>query len=1049
MAERRILLLSTIADLYLKNPFFILDSSGEKDPLLHQTETLARCIFLKPTRILVADVIGLGKTVTALRIYEMLRLYDKASKALIIVPSVLLPQWLEELKHFGIIPSIVGRKELEKLSRYTALPSGVYISTIDRLKRDEYFKIIEKEHWDLVIVDEAQKLGFVGHRPTQRWEVLGNFIARLKTANVILLSATPHKGYDDDYLARLYIVDPSLSSLGSPNALKRISRSIDRSFYETTHYVVIHRRTKSDINEIYEQREVFKRCYMLAVLVKPSKHEEDMLSNMIKVGEKGLAQYYNELASKGYIDPAKVNGAIRLLRKLIIKRGLSSPVALFKTFSKMIKKREEIMKRLREDEELEDVKRVVEEKILEFEGKLENALDPEAEYGDEGEEEPDAVFDEIADSVAVLLPRRYVEAVREAVSIATKIERGELPDSKLETLKQIIEDTFGEHEEKFRDLKDAKIVVFTEFKDTAEYVYSRLVEWFKSRYGDRAEEMVKIITSENRGSYEEIIKWFRKSPYSKVLVTTDILGEGLNLQAANVLVNYEVTYSPIRLEQRIGRIWRYGQGRDCYVFNLFYIHRYEEDVARTIFKKLYGINDAVGKQELSLGDEVYISAVGDSLFEKTVRERLGKEYAKGYSRYLGGLIPVAVKHRGREVSLTESSIIDAIFEGELEEFVEEFLRTILDLARRVRENRIYPEPLTREAVERFLRQSFGIGNYEEAEYIATKLVELYDRIAGTQHRSFTSHRRPDIYLKYVRDRGKILDPDSGKLYLILPSNKKVIYILAVALVEVRSETLKEQVGVRVYREPVLVELDVEGKKANVYRGRDMVDTLYKLLPHALEVDEVYGVDEIAEEEWSRAINFVRTKILNNYYPSSIDHNDMVKRIETYENMKKNIGASNLFKCSVTVSDIKPLCFLVSVGVFPESRPRSATDVWFGFEDQYLREVVIKYERSKGREPDITMRKEEHYDVYSYSEDEERYIEAKGFVKPRLEIRLTAKEYEKAKELGDRFWLYLAYGVGTEKPVILCIRNPAEKLKLSKREVSIVREEYIWSRWLEL
>ncbi len=1047
MAGYRISLLSTIADLYLRNPFFILDKAGEKDPLLHQTETLARCIFLKPTRILVADVIGLGKTVTALRIYEMLSLYDKASKVLIIIPSVLLPQWLEELKHFGIIPSIIERRELEKLGRYTTLPPGVYIGTIDRLKRDEYFKVVEKEQWDLIIVDEAQKLGFVGGKPTQRWEVLGRFIARLKTANVVLLSATPHKGYDYDYLARLYIVDPSLSTLGSPNALKRIVRSIDRSFYESTHYVAIHRRTKADINNVYEQREVFKRCYMLAVLVKPSKHEENMLSSLIKVGEKGLAQYYNELALKGYIDPAKVNGVVRLLRKLIIKRGLSSPKALFITFSRMIKRRKEIMERLREDEELEDIKMVVEEKMSEFERRLENALDPEAEYGDEGEEEPDAVFTEIAESVAVLLPRKYVEEVEKAIEIARKMMDGKLPDSKLETLKQIIDATFRSHEGKFRDLEGAKIVVFTEFKDTAEYVYSKLVEWLRSRYGGKAEDMVKIITSGNRGEYEEIIKWFRESPYSKVLITTDVLGEGLNLQAANVLVNYEVAYSPVRLEQRIGRIWRYGQKRECYVFNLFYIHRFEEDVAKTIFYKLYGINEAVGKQELTLGDEAYISAIGDSLFEKAIRERLGREYAE-YSRYLGGLIPITVSHRGREVALTESSIIDALFEGELEEFVEEFLRTILDLARRVRENMIYPEPLTREAVERFLRQSFGIGSYEEAEYIAAKLVEIYKGLAGDQHISFIG-RRPDMHLKYVRDRGKILDSGADKLFLALPSDKKVIYVLAVASVEVRNKALEGQVGVRVYREPILVELDVVGRNANVYRGRDMVDILYKLLPSALEVDEVYGVDELVEKEWRGAIGIVRARILNNYSPSTIEYNDMVRRIEEYEDKKKDIGASNLFKCSIAVGDIKPLCFLVSVGVFPESPLRPATDVWFGFEDKYLREVVIRYEKSKGREPDVTRRMEEHYDVYSYGEDEERYIEAKGYVKPRPEIRLTDREYEKAKELGDRFWLYLVYGAGTEKPVMLCIRNPAEKLKFSEKERSIVSKEYVWSGWVEL
>ena len=1048
MKDGRVSLLSTIADLYLKNPVFILDSSGVKDPLLHQTETLARCFFLKPTRVLIADVIGLGKTITALRILEMLRVYDRASKVLIIVPSILLPQWIEELKYFGIIPTIIRREKLRELGKFTTFPSGVYIGTLDRLKREEYFRLIEKESWDLIIVDETQKLGFVGGKPNLRWRVLGSFIARSKDTNVVLLSATPHKGYDYDYLARLYMVDPSLSSLGSPKALKRISRSLDSSFYVSTHNVILHRRTKADINEVYEQREVFKKCYMLAVLIKPLSHEAKMLSNLIEVGEKGLTQYYHKLALRGYIDPAKINGVVRLLRKLIMKRGLSSPRALVETFGKMVKKRKEILARLEGEEELEEVKRVVEKKIPEFEAELERILDPEAELDEEEElKEPDKIFNEVADSIAVLLPKKYVEKADEAITIAWRVISGELQDSKLETLKQLIEETFREHEGKFRDLNGAKIVIFTEFKDTAEYVYSKLKEWLRGKYGSKAEDMVKLITSKNRGEYKKIAKWFRENPFAKILVTTDVLGEGLNLQAANVLVNYEITYSPIRLEQRIGRIWRYGQKRGCYVFNLFYVHRYEGDVARSIFGKLYGINEAVGRQELTLGDEVYASAIGDSLFEKTIKERLGREYAE-YSRYLGGLIPVAVRHRGKEIRLTESSIIDALFEGELEALVEKFIRTIVDLAKKIREKRIYPEPLTREAIERFLKQSFGIGNSEETQYIANKLMEIYRETTGS-YPSPLGSKRFDTYLKHVRNRGEILDPDSNRLFFALPSDKKALYVLAIASIEVRNGVLKEYLNTRVYKEPLLIELNVERRKVHIYRGKELVDVLAKLLPYALEVDEVYGADTLAENEWRHAISYVRSRIQNNYSTVTIDYNDMVKRVKEYEDSKIVAGASNFFRCKVEVTEVKPLCFFALVGLFPESISRPTTGVWFGFENQYLREIVLKYEKESGRKPDIKKREKEHYDVYSYSDEEERYIEAKGFVKSRLEVRLTDKEYQKARELGDKFWLYLVYGVGTKNPVMLCIKNPVRKIELSKVERAVVRREYVWSRKLEL
>ena len=1043
MENGKLSLLATIADHYLKNPFFILDSSGKKDPLLHQTETVARCIFLNPTRVLLADVIGLGKTVIALRIMEMLRIYDNISQVLIIVPSILLPQWIEELRNFGIIPIIITREKLRELEKYSKLPSGVYIGSLDRLKREEYLRLIERENWDLIIVDEVQKIGFVSGKPTQRFEKIGNLIMKLKDANVVLLSATPHKGYDYDYLARLALVDPSLITLGSTRAFRRVARRLDASFYGTTHYVILHRRTKGDINEIYEGKQIFKDCYMLAVLVKPKDYEKKMLSNLIKVGEKELVRYYEELALMGFFDPAKVKAITRLLRKLIMKRGLSSPQSLIKTFSRITLKRKLALDMLEKGIGLEEVKEIIEEEIPEYENKLERILDPEAELEEREEEvEPDTIFDEVAEAVGRLLPRRLVGLVEEAVEIAQKIVRGEYLDTKLETVKQIIEETFEKKEERFSDMQRAKVIIFTEFKDTADYVYNRLLRWLINKYGEKGREMIRKITSENRKDYERIAKWFRKSPYAKILITTDVLGEGLNLQVANVLINYEVTWSPIRLEQRIGRIWRYGQERNCYVFNLFYLHKYEKDVADNVFRKLYGIKEAIEKQELTLGDEVYMSAIGDSLFENIVKERLGKEYVE-YSRYLSGFIPLSFRHKGKEVRLTESEIIEKLFEDELSDYVDEFIHAIIDLARKIREKNIYPKPLTREEIERFLEQSFGIRNIEEASYIATKLSEIYKKISKKKL-GFFLKKRPDSILKALRNKGDML---SKPLVLALPSNKKLLCVLGLARIRVKNENLQNRE--RVYEEPILVRLDVENKRAEVLGGNDLVKTLYSLLPPALEVDEYYGLDKLIDSEWSQAIGFVKGRLSRNYEIATAHYNDMLERIIKYENEKLVVGGSNYFKCRTLIDDIKPLCYFVPVGLFPESKEKAESGVWFGFENKYLVNIVLKYEEMNGRRADIRRREEEHYDVYSYSDEEERYIEVKGFVKPRLEIKFTEREYKTAKKLGEKYWLYLIYGVGTESPIMLCIRNPIRKLELTMTETAIVRREYVWSKRLEL
>ena len=1043
MEDGKLSLLSTLADYYLKNPFFILDSSGEKDLLLHQTETVGRCIFLNPTRILLADVIGLGKTITALRIMEMLKIYDNISRVLIIIPSILRPQWTEELRSFGIIPEVITREKLKKLKKYSKLPPGVYIGSLDRLKREEYFKVIEKENWDLIIIDEAQKVGFVGGEPTQRFEKIGKLLMKLKNANAILLSATPHKGFDYDYLARLLLVDPSLATFGPPKAFKRVARRLDASFYGTTHYVILHRRTKNDINSTYEGRTVFKNCYMLALLVKPKKYEEKMLSNLIRVGEKELAKYYEELALRGILNPARARSITRLLRKLIMKRGLSSPQSLIKTFSKITLKRSLTLDKLKKSAVgFEEIKKIVEEKIPVFESKLERLLDPEAEL-EEGEEEIelDEVFNEVAGAVGRLLPSRYMKFVEEAIEIARGIVEGKYLDTKLEAVKQIIEETFKEKYGRFSELYGAKIIIFTEFKDTADYIYYRLQRWLIDRYGEKGKEMIRKITSENRKDYEKIAKWLKKNPYAKVLVTTDVLGEGLNLQAANVLINYEVTWSPIRLEQRVGRIWRYGQAKNCYVFNLFYLHKYERDVADNIFRKLYGIKEAIGKQEITLGDEVYMAAMGESLYENIVKERLGKEYTE-YSRYLSGFVPLTFKHKGREIKLTESEIIDKLFEGELGEYIEEFIHSIVYLAKKIREKNIYPKPLTRTEIERLLAQSFGIRNTEEANYVAMKLNSIYEGIFRKKL-GFFSRKRPDMVLKELRNRGTIL---SNPLFFVLPSDKKVLYVLAAARVAVKNNVLQNRE--RIYEEPILVRLDVKERKAEIIRGKELVEKLSKLLPPALEIDEYHGLDELANFEWLHAIGLLMGWLKRNYDIRTAYYNDAIERISRYENEKVANGGSQYFKCEIVIDSIKPLCYFVSIGLLPESKVKPGTEVWFGFENMYLKDIVLKYEETNGRKA-IEIREEEHYDVYSYGEREERYIEVKGFVKPRLEIRLKEKEYEKAKELGDKYWLYLVYGVGTESPVILCIRNPARKLKLTMTETAIVRREYVWFRRVEL
>ena len=532
-----------LAENYLKyNPFFIY---GGKNPLLHQTEIVAKVLFLKPTRILIADVIGLGKTISALRILKTISNYKAINRILIAVPSVLIDQWIDEMKSMGITPQKIEKATLDFLSRHKELPSGWYIGSIDTLKRDEYFRLLLRNKWDGIIVDEAHKLGIPGNYPNMRWKRLGKLIRVNKDSILILLSATPHRGKPNDYLSRLALIDPSLLKVTNVNSLEKVFDTPE--YYLRTHNIIVFRRNKEDINRIYEQREIFKPCNMLAILVEPSDEERKLLRIITELATGYLSNYYRWIMEEINWKTSKVQSLIALLRAVIIKRSLSSPQALLKTFSKLIERRGKFVELLEcgysPDRALEEITKHIE--------KYGRELD-EILTGDIGESEIelDEKFDELATYFDKFLDEGAIKRLSEATEYAKKILQESLKDSKLETLKRILslvlEASPEDLPDEFRELASGKVIVFTEFKDTAYYIYDRIKKWVERRFS--SEDVVRIFTSDNRNEIEDIKKWLSEEG-KKILITTNVAGEGLNLQHANVIVNYEITWSPIRLEE--------------------------------------------------------------------------------------------------------------------------------------------------------------------------------------------------------------------------------------------------------------------------------------------------------------------------------------------------------------------------------------------------------------------------------------------------------------------------------------------------------------------
>lgn len=1019
MREEKLFLIRLLAENYLRNPFFAIPLSPRSvDPLLHQDEVVARAVLLNPTRVLLADVIGLGKTIEALRILYALGAYQRLRRVLVIVPTVLEKQWEDELRRFGFTPRKLDEESLRELARDSSV-EGVFLGRMDTLKKDEHFPLLEKVEWDAIVIDEAHRIEMP---KTLRHRYVELAKANEKVA-VILLSATPHRGKESHYLRLLSALDPAVISLVPRKRGRGAKPLANASFYVATHNVLVYRRTKEDVNTVYERREVFKPAKMFTVLLKPTEAEAKLLNDLVAVGTVVVNRFNELVYGAGREEARKLKGITGLLTMLLVKRGTSSPKALAETFTKVTTKRAGSLLDI-DPREVEKLRRMVRA-----------ALEPD-EYEEELEEEPDEVFNKLAETLltAELLPGSNAGKLVESLELAKKFVSGELEDSKIAFLTKLVDLANGSPSGELADLRGAKIIVFTEFKDTAYYVYDRLLEALGRRYRN-AFNMVRVLTSENKGEYKEVVEWLEK-PGVKVLVATDVMSEGLNLQQANVLVNYEVTYSPVRLEQRVGRVWRYGQRRTVYVFNLFYLHEKERKVHDIFFRKVYAITESLGKQELGLGEEVYFVTVHNTIFDEMLRRELGSERGAEVARSIGAL-PLAKlaerarkRGRGRPPKHTMDEIILRLmlekgdeYERYLARLASEFVREMITVAETIRRTKVYPGQSSREEIEELLEHTWGIRNTDEAVKLAEALYDVYYSITGDPY----SPRNFVEKLHAVRSRCNAYQAKTPMLFAVEDESKKLYMLYRVAV----------SVGGREVSDVVLVELDVDKGGASVKRGLRLVEEVRRLLPSALLVDEVHGrlrdtVEELGSVALLRAFDAVKL-------------NKALDRVRLYEDAKRelfgrlSLDYAELFATKVKRVRSELLVAFFTTGLLPKSKYVPQTGVWAGFEKRYLVDIVLRFEGTSGRKPKI-VGAEEHYDVYSTGGNEERYIECKGFTEPRLSFYLTEREYNTARELGDRYWLYLVYGVGTDEPAVLAIKNPAKRLKMRQEvyEVKVIR-----------
>ncbi len=612
---------------HLFNPAFATEISLI-EPLPHQRMAVYEHM-LKENRLrfMLADDAGAGKTImTGLYIREMLT-RRLISRVLIVPPAGLVGNWEHEMRSlFNLSFRIVSGGDARMSNPFTAQESDLLIVSIDTLRGDAMFARLQEPDvrpYDLVIFDEAHKLAAdrepdLRFRRTDRYRLVEalagipseepRWALSWSCHHLLLLTATPHMGKDYPYYCLWRLLEPdALASIDAFNSYPPEARS---------HHFI--RRTKEEL-VYYDGQPIY-----------PPRHS-NTLSYKLQKGEVSEQRLYDETTSyiQTYYNRAAVlnRSAARLAMSVFQRRLASSTYALMRSFERRQQKLAQLIEAMHTGK-LDPGKLRVTQATLDKLGDIFDEKTADEEEGTTGKEENEVAEEQALEGVlATTLAELEAELhhVEYLCELAHRVyEAGS--ESKFEKLREVLLDPRYQQQ---------KMIIFTEHRDTLDSLVQRLNGLGFTDY------VASIHGGMNYQEREEQVRHFRtplEQGGAQFLVATDAAGEGINLQVCWLMVNYDIPWNPARLEQRMGRIHRFGQ-KHPYVLitNLVAGETREGRVMKTLLQKLEKIRkdlgtdkvfDVIGRlfEGVSLRDYIEQAMLGDEhTAERTIAGTLTKE----------------------------------------------------------------------------------------------------------------------------------------------------------------------------------------------------------------------------------------------------------------------------------------------------------------------------------------------------------------------------------------------------------------------------------------
>lgn len=550
-----------IHSAYQFDPLFAINCSIV-DPLPHQVEAVYKYLLPQPKiRFLLADDTGAGKTIMTGLLLKELLMRGIVERILIVTPGGLTKQWQEDEMgvKFNIPFTLVNR------SMFTADPTifrttDKVVTSIDFISRDDIMSVLSNTSWDMVIIDEAHKLSAYeyGQKTYKSKRYEAAYTLSKQCEHLLLLTATPHRGRTDTFKKLLQLLDEDIFATDdiAADRVKELSKDGLNKFFI--------RRLKEDMKD-WNGKPLYKKRFTKTI------------SYQLTPEEKYL---YDEVT--GYLTQRKEEATeeknihVTLALTVMQRRLVSSIFAIKNTLFKRWNALQGIVDEVRQNPN-----------IWKQRQKLETIdVDNIDQYDDLEDDEKDALDNILSD------PKKFKlfttsKSLDEIANEAKEVKRLYDIANKLYTQNQ--------EEKKYIQLKELlksegvidgqKLVIFTEHKDTLLYLQERLTN---NGY------IVAVIHGGMSVDERREAQWTFMAPETQILIATDAAGEGINLQFCRLLINWDIPWNPNRLEQRMGRIHRYGQKQDVLVFNMVADNTKEGQVLAKLLRKLDVIRESMG-----------------------------------------------------------------------------------------------------------------------------------------------------------------------------------------------------------------------------------------------------------------------------------------------------------------------------------------------------------------------------------------------------------------------------------------------------------------------